>query len=98
MDASQFSADFCRERHQRIEQQLGEVKEWQDKMGKIISGNGNPEKGLVHQAYENTEFRKRMEDFIWSMNRKMWGAVVAIIVSGLGMMGIMAKFLSGFAK
>lgn len=99
MDAGrQVSTEFCQERHQRIEQQLGEVKEWQDKMEKIISGNGNPEKGLVHQAYENTAFRKETQDFIKQMNRKMWGAIITGAITGIGFLIVFASYLDKLAR
>lgn len=99
MDAGrQVSADFCQERHQRIEAAMADFKEWQEKMDRIINGNGHPELGLVHQAYENTAFRKETQDFIRQMNRKLWGAIITGAITGIGFLIVFANYLDKLAR
>lgn len=96
MDA--VNAGVCTERHRSLSQQIANIIERQDSMEVILTGNGDPKKGIINQTLENTEFRKQMQDFIWSVNKRIWGTIAASLVGGLGTMAVLAYYLSKMVK
>lgn len=87
----------CAERHKNIEHQFASVTERLEDMEQIVRGNGDPKRGLISITNENQKICERLDDFMWSMNKRLWGSVVASLVGSIGTLLGAIYYFSQFA-
>jgi hypothetical protein len=73
------------------EERFGRLRDDVDSVLVALNGNGSP--GLKREVALNSAFRVSMEDFLSSINKKVWGFLLIQLLSQAVVLGVLFKLL-----